>query len=115
MWKPTIQNMTTPIRIIKRSQTTVNGSPKITYAPAPNRPDDFCGWKGKGGTENIQSGTLAVEETAEITMWYRADISPKDRILLRRNAALAYDVLNVENVEERSVYLIVKVKRAVNA
>lgn len=115
MWKPDVQQFTTSIGVKKRVETTVNGAPKVSYETAEPA-TDFCNWKSRGGTENTQSGTLVVEDTATITMWYRPDINQKDRLLLHNNPELAYDVVGPpENVEQRNMYLILKVKRAVNA
>jgi head-tail adaptor len=113
MFKPNLQ-FTTPIRVQHRVETDVNGAPAISYEDA-DPALDFCNWKGKGGTESVQSGALTVLDTAEITMWYRPDINERDQVLLNDNEALAYEVTNVENVEMRNIYLILKVKRAVNA
>lgn len=114
MFKPNMQQLTTQIRVKKRIDTPVNGAPDISYVDAVPALD-LCGWKGKGGTESVISDTLVVLDTAEVTMWYRADISEKDQLLLNDNADLAYEVINVENVEMRNMWLILKVKRAVNA
>lgn len=114
MWKPNIQQMSTMIRIKRRKETNVNGAPKISYEDA-NPPIVFCNWKSKGGTESTQSGSLVVEDTAEVVMWYRPDISQKDRLLLNDDPKLAYDVIGPpENVEQRNMFLVLKVKRAVN-
>lgn len=113
MWKPSTQQLTTVIRVQKRNEKVVNGASDISYVSDPDI--DFCGWKGKGGTESTQSGTLIVTDTAEVTMWYRPGIDEKDRVLLNDNEELAYDVINVEDVEQRHMWLILKVSRAVNA
>ncbi len=113
MWRPKIQQMNTQVRILKRIQTTVNGAPKITYDDAEN-PLEFCNWKSKGGTESTQSGTLVVEDTAEVVMWYRPDISQKDRLLLNDDPQLAFDVIGPpDNVEQRNMFLVLKVRRVV--
>jgi head-tail adaptor len=106
--------MTTPIRVKRRKETIINGSPKVTFEDA-DPSIDFCNWKGKGGTESTQSGTLVVEDTADVVMWYRPDISQKDRLLLNDDPKLAYDVVGPpDNVEQRNMFLVLKVKRAVN-
>lgn len=114
MFKPNVKQFTTPIRVQKRVSATVNGAPDISYQDA-NPALDFCGWKSKGGTETTESGKLVVMDTAEVTMWYRPDIDEKDQLLKNDDPKLAYDVVHVENVEERNMWLILKVKRAVNA
>lgn len=115
MFRPSAQQFATVIRVKHRIETTVNGAPDISYQDA-NPALDFCNWKGKGGTENISSGTLVVEDTAEVTMWYRPDITKKSRLLLNDDPNKAYEVINEpENVEQRNMWLFLKVKRVVNA
>jgi hypothetical protein len=113
MFKPNIQQMVTPIRIQHRNVVDVNGASEISYISEPTI--DFCNWKGKGGTETTSSGALVVHDTAELTMWYRPNISERDCVLFNDNPELAYEITNVENLEMRNIYLIVKVKRAVSA
>lgn len=114
MFKPNVQQFSTPIRVQHRVVVDVNGADEISY----NSESDinFCNWKGMGGTESIESGTLVVHDTAVLTMWYQPDIDQKDRILLNDDINIAYEVLNQpENVEMRNMYLILKVKRVVSA
>ncbi len=115
MFRPNVQQLTTPVRVQHRIESMVNGAPELTYEDAdPSL--DYCNWKSRGGSENTHSGTLVVEDTAEVTMWYRPDISQQDRLLLYENEELAYDIISPpENVEQRNMFLILKVKRAVNA
>lgn len=115
MWKPQVQQFTTPIRIQRRIETDVNGAPEVSYQDA-DPALAFCNWKGKGGTESTEAGTLTVEDTAEIVMWYRPDVNQRDRLLLNDDDRLAYEIISPpDNVEMRNMYLILKVKRAVNA
>jgi len=114
MWRPSAQQFSTPIRVQRRVQTLVNGAPVVSYVDAEPALD-FCNWKSRGGTESTSSGTLVVEDTTEVTMWYRPDLGQQDRLLLNEDPNLAYDVIGPpENVEMRNMWLIVKVKRAVN-
>lgn len=110
MWKPNVQNFTTPIKIQSRGETNVNGQPEITYV---DKAECFCNWKGRGGSETMKSGSMVVEDTAEIIMWYIPGINERDLVLL--NHVTPYEVLNVENVEMRNQYLMLKVRRVVNA
>ena len=114
MYRPSAQQFATPISVQSRVETDLNGAPEITYTDA-DPALDFCAWKGKGGSESAASGFLVVEDTAEVIMWYRPDITERDRMLLNCDTALAYDVVNVENVEMRNQFMILKVRRAVNA
>lgn len=114
MFEPRTLVFNTPIRIQHRVEADVNGAPDISYTDADS-PVDYCNWKGRGGTESVQAGSWTVTDTAELTMWYRPDINERDQVLLNDDPLLAYEVMNVENVDMRSHYLILKVKRAVNA
>lgn len=113
MYRPNIQQMATPIRIQHRKATDVNGAPHISYVDA-DPALDFCNWKGRGGTESVQSGSLTVLDTAELTMWYRPDVNERDRVLLNDNEALAYEIANIENIEMRNQFMVLKVRRTVN-
>lgn len=113
MFKPNIQQMNTPVRIQHRDTKDVNGSDEISYIPESDI--NFCNWKGMGGTESVQSDSLVVNDTAVLTMWYDPLITEKDRVLLNDNENFAYEVVNVENVEQRNMFLILKVKRVVSA
>jgi head-tail adaptor len=110
MWKPNIQQMSTPIKIQSRVETNVNGMVEISYI---DKADDFCNWKGMGGTQSTQSGSVVVDDTAILTMWFNPDVSERDRVLL--NHVTPYEIINVENVEMRNQYMLLKVKRVVNA
>ena len=115
MWRPDAQQMTTQIRVQNRVETPVNGSPAISYVDA-DPALDFCNWKGKGGTMRSESGALIVDDTADVVMWYRPDIGKKDRLLLNDNPDDAYEIISQpDNVEQRNMFLVLKVKRAVNA
>ena len=48
-------------------------------------------------------------------MWYTPEVKTSDRILLNDDASQAYDVTSAENVENRGMFLILKVKRVVTA
>lgn len=113
MFKPSTLTFSTPIRVQLRVEGNVNGAPDISYVDA-DPALDFCAWKGKGGTEITIAGSFAVLDTAELTMWYRPDLSEKSKVLLNDEVSLPYEVTNIENVEMRNQYMIVKVKRVVN-
>lgn len=113
MWKPDIQQFTTTIRVQHRDLENINGADKITYTSENDM--QFCNWKGKGGTESTESGVVVVYDTAEITMWFDPSINEEDRVLLNDDEILAYEITNVENVEQRNMYMILKVKRVASA
>lgn len=115
MFKPNVQQFSTPIRIQHRVETDVNGAPEVSYVDA-DPALDLCNWKGKGGTESTEAGTLTVADTAEVVMWYRPDVNQRDRLLLNDDVKSAYEIISPpDNIEMRNMWLILKVNRAVNA
>jgi len=113
MFKPNSQQFTTAIRVQHRIVKDVNGADEISYSPETSI--DFCNWKGLGGSESVEAGSLVVIDTATLTMWFNPSISEKDRVLLNDDETLAYEITNAENVEMRNIFLMVKVKRVVSA
>lgn len=110
MFNTNARQFTTPIQIKHRVITNVNGAARVTYEDAdPNI--DVCQWKGKGGTESTESATPAIFDTAEVTMWYRPDIVVTDVLLLFPFDSQAYEVKNVEDIEQRHQKMILKVER----
>jgi hypothetical protein len=113
MFIPNIQQMTTPIKIQHRSTQDINGADEISYTSETDI--NFCNWKGMGGSESTESGASVVKDTAILIMWFSPLLSEKDRVLLNDNETLAYEVDNVENIEQRDMFLRVKVTRVVSA
>lgn len=113
MFKPNVQQMSTPVRVQHRTVIDVNGADEITYVSEANI--NFCNWKGMGGTETVEAGSLVVYDTAQLIMWYDPNISEKDKVLLNDDENLAYEITNVEDIEQRHMWLQVKVKRVVSA
>jgi len=115
MFIPNAQQFSTPVKVQHRVIINVNGADEITYTPETECDINFCNWKGMGGSESTESGTLVVLDTATLTMWFNPSISEMDRVLLNGDITLAYEIINIENVEMRNMYLIAKVKRVVSA
>ncbi|RTE05493.1 hypothetical protein [Paenibacillus whitsoniae] len=99
MFRPNIQQMTTPIRI--------SGAAEV----------DFCNWKGKSGSAVTEAGVSASHAFAEVVTWFRPEIKQYDRLLLNDDPFQVYEIIEAENVEMRNIWLILKVKRvdAINA
>lgn len=111
MFKPTAQQFATTIRVRNRVIELADGVSRVTYADA-SPPLDFCNWRGNGGTSNIQSDTLVVSDTAEVTMWFRPDLSIQDCVLLNDDETQVYEIVNIENLEMRNMWMILKVVRS---
>jgi hypothetical protein len=114
MYRPNIQQFTTPIRVQHRVETLVNGAPDISWEDA-SPAIQYCNFKPFHGTEAVQAGSIGTVDGGTITMWYDPSLKTSDRILLNDNINLAYEVLNPENVEMRNQFLILKVFRVVNS
>lgn len=111
MLKPPEQ-MTTPMRLQKRSIKTVHGADTPDYSDADQDPVIMCNFKSKGGTEAIHNGQYIVLDTATVQTWYRPDIKKGDRLILEQDGSI-WDIKgNPENVEMRNQILILKVQNA---
>ncbi|MCX7570408.1 phage head closure protein [Tumebacillus sp. DT12] len=111
MFKPAgVQQFATPIRVQKRVISHDENGASITSYQDAEPALDFCSWKGKGGT---QTDAFTITDTAEVTMWFRPDIAEMDRVMLNDDESKAYDILNVENLDMRNMWLKLKVGRAV--
>ena len=114
MFKPSAQQFATVIRLQHRQQTVVNGAPRISYQDA-DPALHMCEFKPFYGAEAIQAGQLGITQGGTITMWYTPGVKTSDRILLNDDVSQAYDVTSAENVENRGMFLVLKVKRVVTA
>lgn len=114
MFQPKATQFNTIIRLKHRIDATVNGAPDPTYQDATPAVH-YCAFKPFFGAEAIHAGQLGITEGGTITMWYTDGVKPSDRILLNDAADLVYEVTSVENVENRGMYLVLKVKRVVSA
>lgn len=103
--------MTTVIQFQRRNETVVNGQSDISYSNIYGY--FFCNWKNKRSFESSQSGTQVLEDVAELVTWFLPDVNVRDRVLL--NGIVPYEIVHLENIEMRNIYMILKVKRFVNA
>ena len=114
MFKPSAQQFATVIRIQHRKPTVVNGAPRVSYEDA-DPALHMCEFKPFHGAEAIQAGQLGIIQGGTITMWYTPGVKTSDRILLNDDISQAYDVISAEDVENRGMFLVLKVKRVVTA
>lgn len=71
----------------------------------------FANYKTYGGTEREVNGKYVIEDTAQITTFYRPDIT-SDCKLVREIDNAEFEILNEpENIEMRNVALKFKVRR----
>lgn len=99
----------TPVKLL-----IPNGSAKYNGVNRPTYPDDgdviFVNWKAYGGTETTVNGVYSILDTADITTWYRPDITANCR-LMREDGAIYVIKSEPENIEMQNVYLTFKVER----
>lgn len=101
-----------PIRLLNPSTTNKKASPKKVYPNAENGDLLYCSFKTYGGTEVQNNGVYSVEDTANITTWYRPDIRSDSRIALANNTDVVYEVIGEpENINIRNQFCKFKVKR----
>ena len=110
MFQPKISQMTTLIHIQNPVEENVNGATRKAYVDA-DPPTAWCNWRSTSGMDTIQSGILGAEDTAVVTMYYRADVNLKTHLELNGSG---YDILSLGDVEQRHKYLILSVRRMMN-
>lgn len=109
MYRPKqIAELRTPVKLLKPKIEQYNGVATTTY---PETGDIvFVNWKTFGGTESNVNGVISIVDTAEITTWYRPDITANCRLL--RDDGKTYQIISEpENCDLGNQYLVFKVER----
>lgn len=70
----------------------------------------MCKWVNAHGSESFTAMQLQINEPATLTCRYSPKITP-DLIAYKGDDKSPYDVISVDNVEERGRWLEIKVKR----
>ena len=104
----TINELRTPAKLLKPTYTEYNGVRTPTY------PADgdliFVNFKTYGGTEQTVNGICSIIDTADVTTWYRPDITAGCRIKLASGAI--YEIANEpENCDMLNQFCEFKVQR----
>lgn len=106
-----IKRLNTPMKllVVERYEKE-RGVSKPIYKEA-NDPIIWCNFKSYGGTEKVVDGRYVIEDTAQITTWFRPDITSDCQLIRLRDNAV-YEIINEpENIEESNRYLKFKIKR----
>lgn len=74
----------------------------------------WCKWVNSHGTEVFETMRLDLKEAATVTMRYSPLVNERCRIW-RENDPEPYEVISIDNVEDRRRFLEIKVKRVVTA
>lgn len=110
MYRPAeAAQMTTATRLQTPTSVSTLGVSKKTYVDVDGV--IMANIKSYGGTETTSNGVLSVEDTAQVTCWYRPDIRSGCRLVLLASGAV-YEILGEpENIELRNQFLKFKIRR----
>lgn len=75
----------------------------------------MCKWVNVHGTEVFQSMQLEIREPATITTRYSKKLTDPKLIIYKGNDTCPYEVISIDNVEDRSEWLEIKVQRKAGA
>ncbi len=110
MSRPTnAEQMTTPCELLIPTTSRVDGIERKTW---PNKGALlFACVKSYGGTERVNNDLLVIEDTVNVTTWYRPDIRANCRIKVLSTGAV-YEIINEpENWEMRFQFSVFKARR----
>jgi len=96
----------TPVSICSRSVTTDTGGfprPSWTVAKAV-----LAKWRNAHGAETAQANTTGAELPATVTIRYYANL---DTTYAIKKGSEYYEVLSIDDIEERHEYMELKVRR----
>ena len=103
-----LKHLNVKFKLIKLEVEEVLGADKITEREIG---EFFANYKTYGGTERVVNERYVIEDTAQVTTFYRPDIT-SDCKLIRVIDNAEFEILNEpENIEMRNVALKFKVRR----
>lgn len=103
------REMTTAFILLSPTKTKKQGKVHKTFPKAG--PVFLANQKTYGGTERERNGVWFNEDTAEITTWYRPDITGECRVKRESDGAI-FEIVSVpENIEGRNKIMKFKIKR----
>lgn len=105
--------MRTKITIKNPVYTIKDGFSREEFMNAFSRPV-WCKWVNAHGAEIYQAAELHLREPATITMRYSPRVTVKSRIW-RGSDTEPYEVISINNVNDRCEFLEIKVQRVVTA
>lgn len=95
-----------PIAFLKSETKKVNGVNKKTFTESE---PFFCSFKTYGGTEKVIDDIYIVENTAVIETYFNPEIKNDCRLKLLTDGS-EWEILSLENIEMRNMYLRIKVR-----
>lgn len=100
-----------PMKLLIPTETKKQGVLQKTYPAVENGILIYGSFKTYGGTETTNNGILTVEDTANVSTWYRPDIDSDCRIVLAESGAV-YEIIGApEDINQRHQYCSFKVRR----
>ena len=75
----------------------------------------MCKWVNAHGTEIWSAMQLKLRDPATLTLRYSPLLDDKTLIVYRENDPEPYEVISIDNVEQRNIWLEIKVQRKVGA
>lgn len=109
MYRPNkAAQMTTPFKIQKAEIKKVLGQTQKTYVDMPYT--SFGNFSSYSGNESEVNGITVVEESNVLTTWFDPNFEITGRIIRLTDNAI-FDILSVDNVEQRNKYSIIRLKR----
>ena len=110
MYRPKeLDHLDCAMRLLIPTYTKVNGVPVTTFSE--DGPLFFANFKTYGGTERDVNGVYTIEDTANITTWYRPDIKSDCRVVRLEDGAVFEIINEPEDTNFRHMALIFKVRR----
>ncbi len=105
--------MRTKITIKNPVYSIIDGFSREEFVNVFTRPV-WCKWVNAHGSEVYQAAELRLHEPATITMRYTPLVTAKSRIWRGRDPE-PYEVISINNVNDRCEFLEIKVQRMVTA
>lgn len=100
-----LNTFNTPATILKSETKKVNGINQKSFIEIGHI---FCSFKSYGGTERESNDLYIVENTAVVETYYRPDLTNDCKLKLYDGSE--WEILNIENLEMKNMYLRIKVK-----
>jgi head-tail adaptor len=102
-------DMTTTIRIQTKT-VSISESGFSTEGWADLIDDDLpCEWRNKYGVESWRQEYVHAREPASVRMWYISGVDATCRVV--RDDGAVFDIVNVDDVENRHMQLELEVRR----
>lgn len=109
--------MSTRIRVYRPVKTVgADGRTSITWALVTPQDGVHCKWVNSFGVEALQANQFGLVEPATITMRFVRGVAPDCEVeKITQSGGERYEIITLNNVDDRSAWLEIKVQRKVEA